>query len=171
MTKEEISKCTDDEELYKLISTELFEKTKDISIEETDRYIERLRELPKYLWALGAIYELDVSICKDDLGWHFGNNYHWEMAQETLKALKYIGAKNEAEIFEQAMKIVKKYWLELGRVLEKDNDEFPEWYENSPMYDELAPLDKQMWAIDKEKYLLQMFVEFIRNNSEAALSA
>lgn len=170
MTKDDISKCKDDEELYKLISNELYEQTKDINLDETDFYIERLKILPKCLWALGSIYELDVSICLDDLGWHFNNHYHWEMAQETLKALNYIGANKEADIFEEALKIVKKYWLELGRVINNKNGEFPEWHEKSQMDDELMALNEKMWELNKEKGLLDLLTEYVRDNPEAALS-
>jgi len=39
---------------------------------DTKGHLARMRALPPGLRAMIAIYELDVSMALDDLGWHFG---------------------------------------------------------------------------------------------------
>ncbi|MGD8594871.1 MAG: hypothetical protein PVF82_18740 [Gammaproteobacteria bacterium] len=143
---------------------------KDYDFKDSDSYVQKITSLPKCFWALGAIYDLDVSITLDDLGWHFSNHYNWNLALETLKALKTINAPEEAEIFEETLKIVRKYWLDLGKVLNKNDREFPEWYEKSGLDNELLPLNRRMWKLNKKRSLLKILSVYVRNNPEAALS-
>lgn len=56
-------------------------------------FLIELRKLPPGLRAMAATYELDVSLCMDDLGWHFGNWHDQELAEETAGGLEELGAK------------------------------------------------------------------------------
>jgi hypothetical protein len=47
-----------------------------------------MRALPPGLRAMTAIYQLDVSMALDDLGWHFGNWPDRALREETLQGLK-----------------------------------------------------------------------------------
>lgn len=126
--------------------------------------------MPKCFWALGSIYDLEVSISLDDLGWHFGNHYHWNLALETLEALKTIHAYEEAEILEETLKILEKYWIALGKVLNEENGNFPRWYEKSDLEDLLLPLNRRMWKLNEQRSLLEVLTVYVRNNPEAAIT-
>ncbi|GAK61688.1 hypothetical protein U27_01589 [Candidatus Vecturithrix granuli] len=165
MTIEQINMCPQDEELLKLISSEMSLLVPDTPPDDIDQYINTIRALPRLFWAMGAIYELDVSITLDDLGWHFGNHYSLAFADETLRALQEIGAQEEANIFQDTIAIVKTYWTELGEVIASDEGKtFAEWYTSSGLDRELAGLNARMWAItiDQHRSLLDYLPQYAR---------
>jgi Rad3-related DNA helicase len=170
ITSERIKDVKDDEDLYEIISSEMSNLMQDINFSDKKEYVKAIQSLPKLYWALGAIYDLDVSLALDDLGWHFGNHYSLELANETLKALKEIGADEEYEIFSEALEIVKKYWAELGDALKPENIEnFPDWYANSELEKRLEELNRRMWKIVPERRsLLSYITNYARAHPESA---
>jgi hypothetical protein len=71
LTEERIRACASDEDLFQALSAELHRRLPDGEGDDLDLFVERLRGLPKGLRAMAAIYQLDVSMALDDLGWHF----------------------------------------------------------------------------------------------------
>ncbi len=169
MSIEDIQNCEDDELLYKRLAEELTELAGDSDPEEVDEWLPETRSFPRSLWALASIYELDVSIHLDDLGWHFASHYHWESQQETLKALKVIGAEEVAAVFEEALKVLNRHWLILGKIVSHKHIDFTDWYPESQLYDELSPFNRRMWELKDEAGLLDRLVQYVRANPSAAL--
>ena len=87
LTEARIRECASDDELFELLSFELQSRLPDGEGENLDTFVERLRLLPVGLQAMAAIYQLDVSITLDDLGWHFANWHHRSYCDKTLWAL------------------------------------------------------------------------------------
>ena len=90
---------------------------------------------------MAATYDLDVSLALDDLGWHFGNWHHVELAHETIRGLRELGADRMAEIFEGAFAHAKYYWSEMG------SQNWVEWYPDSPLATATASLTNEAYAI------------------------
>lgn len=118
--------------------------------------------LPVGLRAMGATYDLDVSLALDDLGWHFGNWHHKGLARETEIGLVEIGASEMATIFGNAFSKAILFWEELGQEC------WSSWYPNSPLEFELEALNKRAWEIleEKEMGLFSYWVEYARNHPE-----
>jgi hypothetical protein len=90
---------------------------------------------------MAATYELDVSLCMDDLGWHFGNWHDQELAEETAAGLEELGAKELAALFREAFGHAKRFWAELGA------NDWTEWYPGSELEKAVAPLSEKAWTI------------------------
>ena len=110
LTEEQIRDCTSDEELFQALSAELHRRLPDGEGDDLDLFVERLRALPKGLRAMAAIYQLDVSMALDDLGWHFANWHHRPYCDETLRGLQELEAHEPAEIFSEAYELAQSYW-------------------------------------------------------------
>jgi hypothetical protein len=106
-----------------------------------DVFVQRLRELPRGLRAMAATYELDVSISLDDLGWHFANWHHEQLALETAQGLRELGAAEAADLFESALFIAKSDWSFF------DAPDFPCRYSESSLARDLDTLNQRMWAL------------------------
>ncbi len=169
MKIEDISDCEDEGVLYERLAEEFSELTRDLNPADAEEWLSGTRLLPRSLWALASIYELDVSIHMDDLGWHFAHHYHWDTQQETLKALKVIGADDIAAVFEAALKVLKKHWLILGKIVNHKHIDFADWYPESELYEELGQFDLRMWELKDEAGLLDRLVKYVRANPSAAL--
>lgn len=168
----DITHSKDDDELFEIISAEMSELMPDTEDDDIDKYIDKIRSLPKAYWAFGAIYALDVSITLDDLGWHFSNHYSLNLAQECVTALRELGAVEQATIFTEAINIVKKYWEPLGDILEKnDPDAFPDWYETSGLEGELEKLNQRMWqTVTNNGSLLDYIPRYARKFPQYAVT-
>jgi hypothetical protein len=149
LTESRIRECVHDDELFKLLSEELQWRLPGGEDDDLDVFLTRLRAMPAGLRAMAAMYQLDVSMALDDLGWHFANWHHRGYCDETLWALRELEASEAAEIFEQAYALVQPYWDKIGALLAEygDFDDFAEWYWKSDLDKALLPLNKQMWKL------------------------
>src|SRR5688500_551460 len=109
-----ISDCRTDEEIFQLLCTRLEERVPGDLKADCDAFVARIRTLPPGLRAMAATHELDVSITLDDLGWHFANWHHRELAKETALGLRELEAEEAAVIFEQALQLVLPHWDHIG---------------------------------------------------------
>jgi hypothetical protein len=160
LTEAFIRDCADDEELYRALSVALCRQLPS----DLDGLMTHLRGLPPGLRAMASVYQLDVSLTLDDLGWHFANWHHRAHCEETLRGLRELEIPEAAEMFEQAYGIVQPYWDEIGRLLAKNFDTFTEWYLESKLKQELDPLNSRMWEFCQrtEHGLLSYWVPYAR---------
>ncbi len=149
LTEARIRECASDDDLYELLSAELRRRLPDEEDDDLDEFVSKLRALPPGLRAMAAIYQLDVSICLDDLGWHFANWHHRPYCEETLWALRELEATEEAEIFAQAYALAQPHWDRIGGLLENGFDDFVAWYPDSDLEKATMPLTRRMWELCK----------------------
>lgn len=142
MTLSDIQQAQTDEALEELIAQEL--EARLPPRQPIEPYLAALRSLPRGLRAVAAIYDLDVSLALDDLGWHFGNWPHSGLAEETISGLKELGAARMAELFEEAYAAARRHWLAITAPTWMD------WYRDSPLHQETSPLSKEAWIIYHE---------------------
>jgi hypothetical protein len=109
--------------------------------DDLDEYVRELQELPIGLRSMAATYQLDVSMALDDLGWHFGNWHHHGYASETASGLRVLGQERAAELFEKAYQHALQHWDRLGE------QDWMDWYHESPLEVAVDPLNVEMWAI------------------------
>jgi len=141
LTPEEIVRTKSDEELQKLLAAELMRLVGPASSDALDTFVHHVFLLPRGLRAMAATYDLDVSITLDDLGFHFANWHHEPFALETLGGLRELRAIEAAGLFEHAFSAAKRHWAFLA------SPEFVSTYFDSPLYAELAPLNRRFWAL------------------------
>lgn len=147
LTEKAIRACGAEDELFTLLSDELCRRLPDGEGDDLDRFVQKLRTLPRGLRAMASIYQLDVSMALDDLGWHFANWHHHPYCRETLHGLTELEARREAEIFAAAYDIVQPYWTRIGRLIRRDFHAFVRWYNQSLLETALMPLNEELWAI------------------------
>lgn len=159
ITIEAIDSSSDDE-LLTLLSQELERRLP--ADKGSPEFLPHVRKLPIGLRAMAVTHELDVSLALDDLGWHFGNWHDMELAQETIHGLELLGAKELADLFRQAFEIAKGFWAELG------DENWMEWYPDSPFEQAVEPLTKKAWSIleDKRIGILKYWVDHARRYPE-----
>jgi len=147
ITELQIAECADDGDLFKLLSAELQHHLPDGEGEDLDVFLTKIRAMPVGLRAMAASYQLDVSICLDDLGWHFVNWPHGPYCEETFWALQELEAAEEAEVFGEALELARTLWPQL-RALQFDNfDSFVKWYPGSDYEKTMEPLTQRMWDL------------------------
>ena len=139
MTIDEIIAAKSDDDLYDLIARELESRLQPRP--PIDEFVTALQALPPGLRAMAATYDLDVSLALDDLGWHFGNWHNVELAHETIRGLRELGADRMAEIFAGAFEHAKHYWSEMG------SQNWVEWYSSSPLATATVSLTNEAYAI------------------------
>lgn len=157
-----------DAELLDSLIAKLEERAPGSLKEDCDAFVAAIKELPPGLRAMAATHELDVSITLDDLGWHFANWHHRELANETLLGLKELEATEAAALFEEALQLVLPFWEQIGTLLEDDFHRFIDWYCGSNLEQALAPLNDQMWALHEklgDLGLFQYWVHYTRRYS------
>jgi len=127
-------------------------------LDDLDAYVACLEALPIGLRSIAAIYQLDVSLALDDLGWHFGNWHHHGYAQETARGLRVLGAQRAAELFEAAYGEALRCWDRLGA------SDWMEWYHDSPLEAAVDPLNREIWNLypSSSGGLLRLWVEYAR---------
>jgi hypothetical protein len=130
--------------------------------DDLDVYVASLRTLPVGLRSMAAIYQLDVSLALDDLGWHFGNWHHHGYAQETAAGLRVLGAQRAAELFEAAYAEALHHWDRLAA------EDWMEWYHESPPEAAVDPLNREMWQLypSSSGGLLRLWVQYARAHSD-----
>src|SRR5262245_29999541 len=172
LTEEQIRDCASDEELFQALSAELHRRLPDEESDDLDLFVERLRALPKGLRAMAAIYQLDVSMALDDLGWHFANWHHRPYCDETLRGLRELEAHEPAEIFSSAYELVQPYWSTIGELLTQGFDKFVDWYPDSELETALDPLNRRMWDLCAPPYgLMAHWLTYARKYPEKVVSA
>jgi hypothetical protein len=149
LTETQILQCVSHDEVFKLLSSELKLRLPEDEGFGLDLFLERTRTIPIGLRAMAAIYQLDVSITLDDLGWHFANWHHRSYREETIWALSELEAFEQAEIFAQAYKLAGPWWDKIGKLIAKDFQEFVEWYPHSPLDQRTMPLTRRMWQLQE----------------------
>ena len=170
LTEARILECKDDEELFKLLGLELTARLPNgagSTYEEFDDYLARLRDLPVGLRAMESIYQLDVSLALDDLGWHFANWHNKQYCEETLRGLRELEAHEVADIFDAAYTHALCWWDKIGELLEVDFDEFTTWYSGSEFEKVTMPLTRRLWAMcegeeGKRKGILRFWAPYAR---------
>lgn len=140
LTRFAILAAKTDEELYSLLASELMRLIEPCSDSTIKEFLSNLPSLPIGLRSMAAVYDLDVSLTLDDLGWHFMNRYSIDFAKETLAGLRELNTPH-AEIFAEAINIACKHWDFIG------SPNFINEYLDSPLDLELAPLDELMWEL------------------------
>lgn len=123
-------------------------------------FLDAARSLPRGLRAMVTTHHLDVSLTMDDLGWHFGNWYDEELAQETAQGLEVLGADELASLIKEAFAHAREHLHRLGE------DGWPDWYHGSPLQQAVDPLNSQAWAICEQSWngILGYWVSYARNN-------
>ena len=150
------------DELYKLLSSELMLRLPDGEGPDLDLFLAQTRNMPVGLRAMAAIYQLDVSITLDDLGWHFANWHHRGYCEETIWALRELEAVEQADIFAKAYAAAQPYWDRIGAFVANDFDGFVEWYSDSAFEQATMPLTERMWELQEEKGLLGYWGSYAR---------
>lgn len=147
LTEARIRECADDEKLFELLSAELRRRLRYSENDDLDRFLVDIRAIPVGLRAMAAIYQLDVSVCLDDLGWHFANWHHRGYCEKTLWALRELEAFQEAELFAEAYARAQPYWDQIGELIRDDFQKFVEWYPDSGLDKATIPLSRRMWDL------------------------
>src|SRR5581483_7573298 len=117
---------------------------------DLDAFLKSIRAIPVGLRAMAATYQLDVSLCLDDLGWHFANWLHRPYCEETLSGLRELEAFEEAEIFGDALQLSQPWWPKLMALREVSFDAFVQWYPDSDYEKAMDPLTRRMWDLCKD---------------------
>ena len=146
----DIRKTESDEQLFKLLSSELDRRLPEAARGNLDEQVRFIRSLPRGLRAMAAIHRLDVSMAMDDLGWHFCNFHSRELADETLQGLVELEATEAAEVFKKAMELVDPHWETIGRLQTQSPDAFGDWYIPSNLEKALSPYNQKLWDISTE---------------------
>jgi len=165
LTVNEITSANSNEQLFKLLSSELNERLGAIR-KDLNEHVRFIRTLPRGLHAMAAIQRLDISMAIDDLGWHFHNFHHRELSEETLAGLRELEATEAAEIFHKAMVLTEPHWEKIGGA------EFEEWYAESGLEKSIEPLNKELWALceqSRDYGLLNFWLGYARKYPERIL--
>jgi hypothetical protein len=147
LSAKDIRHAKSDEQLFKLLSSELNCRLPDGAGGNLDDQVRFVRSLPRGLRAMAAIHRLEVSMALDDLGWHFYNFHSRELAAETLSGLLELGASEAAEVFKKALELVEAHWESIGELKAKPLDAFTDWYTASGLEEALDPLNDRLWAL------------------------
>jgi hypothetical protein len=168
LTETFIRDCADDDALFRALADELSRRVPRELEWDTEGHLARMRALPPGLRAMIAIYQLDVSMTLDDLGWHFGNWPDRALRAETLQGLKELEAHEAAEIFAAACALAEPYWDTIVELRKGSFDEFADWYRNSDLDKALQPLNDRMWAFcgRTKSGLLTYWVAYARKYPE-----
>lgn len=161
VTLHQLQSATTAKERLELIQ-ELLQDRIPESRTEQGPFLERLKTLPPGLRAMAATYELDVSLAMDDLGCHFGNWHHFELAQETLQGLKELNALELAEIFGEALELARPYWDRLG------TPDWMDWYPDSELDLALGELNEAAWNLldDQDLGIMSYWTAYAERHPE-----
>jgi hypothetical protein len=170
LTVSQIQTAKSDDELFRLLTTELDEVLPRKLRRDRPVFLSKLQSLPRGLRAMATTFDLDVSMALDDLAWHFTNHYDLDLYEETLQGLKELGAVESAELFAQAYAILEPYWNELGAVV--NGQEFEErhaWLNQTGIQKSIDPLNDRMWNLIKQMPdhgLMQYWIDYARKFPE-----
>lgn len=163
---DQIKACPDDA-LFKLLADELTARLGPSEGDDLDEFLTRLSRLPVGLRAMAAVYQLDVSLTLDDLGWHFANWHHRGYSEATLWALGELGARDYEAIFAEAYQEVLPFWDEIGALCAQDFGDFVEWYRDSELSRRLLSLTERMWDLQEiDGGLLGFWTSYTRQHPD-----
>lgn len=171
LSEAQIRACETDGDLSKLLSAELTLRLPDGEGPDLDLFLATTQKMPIGLRAMAAIYQLDVSITLDDLGWHFANWHHRGYCEETIWALRELEAFEQADMFAKAYVAAQLYWDQIGAMVAYDFAHFVKWYPDSELEKATMPLTKRMWELQEEKVLLRYWVSYARKYPERLVGA
>lgn len=160
--------ATTDEELFQLLSNAVSEYFPPELKEDRDKFFAAVQSAPRGIRAMAGVYDLDVSLSMDDLGWHFGNHNDERFLAETEWSLREFGAVEAAEIFKAAWKIAEPHLPEIREWNEQKGD-FSEYLESSGIQAQMDQLNDRIWAITNDLGdigLLQLWVSYARKYPE-----
>jgi hypothetical protein len=168
LSVEQIQKASQNEKLLDLLLGELRVLFPPELREDPIVFNSRLQSAPRGLRAMASTYELDVSMALDDLAWHFVN-YHasLDLAEETVYGLKELGADEAADIFSEALAVVRSHWSELGGT-ESASDAHA-WLDATGIQGKMNPLNFRMWNYLSKwpnKSLMDCWVAYARKHPE-----
>ena len=164
---EQIEACPDENALFKLLSAELTERPGASEGDDLDLFVTRISQIPVGPRAMAAVYQLDVSLALDDLGWHFANWHHRGYCEATLWMLGELGAGECAEIFAEAYEKVQPFWDEIGALCAQDFGDFVEWYRDSELSRRLLSLTERMWDLQEiDGGLLGFWTSYTRKHPD-----
>jgi hypothetical protein len=137
-----------DDELLDLLLNELRELFPPEVRSDPIIFLSRLQNSPAGLRAMAATYDLDVSMALDDLAWHFINHHGLiDFAEEAVLGLRELEAAEAADIFQEALNIIKPYWNELEAVARSKSPH--DWLNAKGIQKMCDPLNSRMWNVLK----------------------
>jgi hypothetical protein len=136
-----IANAKSDDELYGLLAEELTRRIGPGPEEDMKAFLATLPKLPIGLRSMAAVYQLDVSLALDDIGWHFANWHSAELAEETLAGLHELQALSHASAFEEALTIARRHWSIFAQ------SSFQEQYPGSSLELELRSTNERLWRL------------------------
>ena len=148
LTIEQIRNAGSDEELLELLGEELQNLFPPEIRNDPVVFRSRLDAAPRGLRAMAMTYELDVSMAMDNLAWHFINHHTSpELAEETIAGLSELETPEAAEIFQEALTIIRPHWQELENVAQSQKAH--DWLDSKGIQSLVNPLNKRMWQLLK----------------------
>ena len=145
LTIQQIRDASSDEDLLRLLQTELNLLFPPESRRDVPVFLSKLQTVPAGLRAMAATFELDVSMALDDLAWHFVNYPHLDWYEETLQGLRELEVGEAAELFEKAFAIVEPHWDKMGEVAKDEKfGAIHDWLNATGLQKQIDPLDDQM---------------------------
>ncbi len=172
LTIKQIHSAGSDEELLNLLGGELQRLFPPEVRNDPIVYLSRLHATPNGLRAMATTYELDISMTMDDLAWHFVN-YHssLELAEETIAGLNELETPEAAEIFREALAIIKPYWQELESVAQVKTAH--DWLDSKRIQNLMNPLNDRLWKLLKQydkSSLMSLWVSFARKHPDRCVA-
>jgi len=168
LTIQQICSTNSEGELFKLLGSELQQLFPPELENDPVVFLSRLHAAPAGLRAMAVTYELDVSMAMDDLAWHFINHHSsLELAEETIAGLNELEASEAAEIFEEALAILKPHWEDLENALQSKNAR--DWLDAKGIQNQMKSLNTRMWKqLEQfgENGLLSLWVAYARKRPE-----
>jgi len=165
-------KARSDQELQNLLTEELQRRLPESAHQNDETLVAAIRKLPTGLRAMAAIHPLDVSMTLDDVIWHFFNHHNHDLAQESINGLRLLEAKEAADLFERAYKLVCPHWEDIEIQRRKDASGWGTWIEKSGIKEYAEPLNRRLWAICAElghNGLMKFWINFARKYSHRVL--
>jgi hypothetical protein len=176
LNAENIIAAKTDEQLFKLLSSELNLRLPEYVQKDNEVLLQALRELPRGLRAMAATHRLDVSMALDDLGWHFYNFNHRKLCDEIQWGLRELGAAEAAELFESARALVEPHWEIIENLKlsgeENSHTKFADWYKASGLEAALSSFNEKLWEIcstSKDYGLMSFWLSYARKHPERVL--
>ena len=171
LTIKQIRSTDSDDELLKLLLGELKILFPPEVRSDPIVFLSRLQNAPVGLRAMALTYELDVSMALDDLAWHFVNHQDlFELAEETIFGLKEIEAQEAANIFEEALSIIKPHWQKLQNGLEPKTAHA--WLDSTGIQASIDPLNYRLWNFLKrfpDNSFFSAWMTYARKHPERCL--
>jgi hypothetical protein len=149
ITAEKIHAAQGDEDLLKLLATELQQLLPIAIQEDREQFHQILSSLPRGLRAMAGTHEFDVSMAQEDLAAHFSNQNDERDLRETLNGLQELELPQVADLFEQAWKIMEPN-LETLRKDEVSLEKLHDWLDEIGVQEKIDPMNDIIWDLSAE---------------------